>query len=616
MKTTLKNKSKKKKLRTNRKSKKIQKSQYYWGLGVEHEMQIFHKSTNNENIIFDSQEAACFVSHDTGESLGLSGSDALSYNKASACCKLREKCFYHPKTKKDISLIESDPQNKITKKEKKLLLSIDWELSGRNVDGCNTIVTRVPRLMPELVTGNFKNRTIQSIANESIEQENTFMTAIKKSPFTREKIEKYGELETHLCGTVKDIKVPITPTIRKQKYKFMKSKYKDYVGSYHITLTIPTLKNGSSTDFIKLHKDTANQIQWLEPLLLTAFFTGDPDAVADLPNERGTRGSYRIVNVGWGNLAGSDVRTFNTTGVNRGNNIKSHWRNGLRFKGLHKLEKCVNNSLPQYEGALSILTSDFRTFGEIDINDDEQLEYCETYFNPFDCPKLDGNPMYPPYGMEIRIFDHFPSAYLLDLMKIITLIAANAKRFEPKGFVYENKHWINQLKQILKNGWTTDSIKLYIKELNKNLGLKIDLDFTGNTYELLCLVIDKLFLFNKNSVIVNLLDETPYLKPEIPQINRLCWEMVYKKKLNKRITDIIEKIKHDLSINKNINYVIKVDKFFNLLINYSKLMKYDNIINKQRIGHQKYDIIYALENLKQLKIIKNNQNQITHVELF
>jgi hypothetical protein len=83
-----------------------------WGLGVEHEMQIFHlgkqvkmhplqahkkqASLNYEsaNILFDSQESTCFISGDM--------------HKSGACCKLHPDgpghCTYHPtgKLKKQI----------------------------------------------------------------------------------------------------------------------------------------------------------------------------------------------------------------------------------------------------------------------------------------------------------------------------------------------------------------------------------------------------------------------------------------------------------------------------------------------------------------------------------
>ena len=51
----------------------------YWGLGIEHEMQLFHKSPSgmkNTNILFDSQESACFLTNEKDES--------------GSCCKNRK----------------------------------------------------------------------------------------------------------------------------------------------------------------------------------------------------------------------------------------------------------------------------------------------------------------------------------------------------------------------------------------------------------------------------------------------------------------------------------------------------------------------------------------------
>ena len=51
----------------------------YWGLGVEHEMQLFHKARSgmqNTNIMFDSQESTCFL-----------------INDKESCCKSRVEMF-------------------------------------------------------------------------------------------------------------------------------------------------------------------------------------------------------------------------------------------------------------------------------------------------------------------------------------------------------------------------------------------------------------------------------------------------------------------------------------------------------------------------------------------
>ena len=50
----------------------------YWGLGIEHEMQLFHKASSgmkNTNIMFNSQESTCFLT-----------------NEEDSCCKTKVKC--------------------------------------------------------------------------------------------------------------------------------------------------------------------------------------------------------------------------------------------------------------------------------------------------------------------------------------------------------------------------------------------------------------------------------------------------------------------------------------------------------------------------------------------
>lgn len=582
------------------KDSKVKKT---WGLGIEHEMQIFHKN-KNDTIIFDAQEAVCFVTGDDGDYLGITEEDRRINRIASACCKkMREQCYYYPKSKKKQNMLYEDKKNRITDKEYDLLIGLDWELSGRQVRECGDIVKRIPRLMPELVTTNFRNRSIQSIVNESIDQENTLIAGVMRSPFTREKVATYGKLTTHLCGTVSNVKVPKKPTITKKKYEYVETKYKDYVGSYHITMTLPHNPKIKVKEFVKLHQNAANAIQWLQPLLLTAFFTGDPESVAD-GNDKAVRGSYRIMNVGWGNLAGSDVRKMGTTGLNRGDSIKSFWRKGMRFKGLHKLNDCIKKSKPVYDGSLSILTSDFRTFGQVDIDNFYEMEYCRENFNPSDCPRLDGTPMAPPYGMEIRIFDHFPSKYLLDLMKILILISANSVRHAPESYVYENKAWIEQLQTIMSKGWNGPTSNKYINALNKNLGLELrelEKDEVRNGFDLFKEVVEQLFKLNKDSEILALMDEKPKKRPYIPDINRQCWEMSFKSKLYEEFTEHIKM--SGVPLNKWL-YMTEFKQLF--------FRREKGNMTEKKIGHQLDDIILALTTLNKAEVM-NKKGSINKV---
>ena len=97
------------------------------------------------------------------------------------------------------------------------------------------------------------------------------------------------------------------------------------------------------------------------------------------------------------------IRKFNK-GVGRYSNIKSYWRNGLEFKGLDRLDKCagMSDAVRAESGAISSLSSDFRTFGSTDPKRPWHRE--------------SGTGMTKPNGIEIRIFDNFDRNYLQDLL--------------------------------------------------------------------------------------------------------------------------------------------------------------------------------------------------------
>jgi hypothetical protein len=158
----------------------------YWGLGIEHEMQLFHKAQSgmqNTNILFDSQESTCFMT-----------------NEESSCCKMKKnnKCdnfTEEAKKYKDFGLSEE---------ERRFILGTQWELTGRQIKKCEknkditTTIKRVPLLMPELITTEFSNRTIDSITNEMISLEDHYVDIHMKNPHTKEKVAQYGKLATHL----------------------------------------------------------------------------------------------------------------------------------------------------------------------------------------------------------------------------------------------------------------------------------------------------------------------------------------------------------------------------------------------------------------------------------
>ena len=164
--------------------------------------------------------------------------------------------------------------------------------------------------------------------------------------------------------------------------------------------------------------------------------------------------------IGWGNLAGSDVRLFKD-GIGRYAKTETYWRKNLDFKDVDKLKPCYKPSpLALKEKAITSLSSDFRTFGPVDVNKPDE--------------RISGAPMKIPNGIEFRIFDHFSDNYLDSLIILITLIAENSRNHHTNNYVYKNKIWISELHNIMRNGYKSKISNSYKNILRKNLGLKIN----------------------------------------------------------------------------------------------------------------------------------------------
>lgn len=577
---------------------------YMWGVGAEHEMHLFHISKDRDiaksNILFDSQESTCLLTHKKGKKESSTG----------ACCKvLKNMCYHqHPDIKNKLF-----DKYLIQDKDVKWLKSIPWELSGRQSKGCKTIMKRMPILMPEIITGSHKNRTMESIHEELIFMEKKFIDLQMKNPYTREKVKKYGEIRQLPFGAIDTIKVPIKPTSHLKTYKYQSINYTDYIGSYHITMTLPHPKHMNNEDFIKLHQNFCNQIQWIEPLLITAFFTGDPKNI--ISKDKKIRGSYRIMSTGWGNLAGSDLRKLTKKrnvkkdfkqgdprrkidryGIGRYANIPTYWREGLNFKESKKIKECDDKVLimEPMETAIGMLSSNIRTFGF------DYSKNCESYSG--ECPKVSGYPMIKPNGVELRIFDHFNSRHLLDLLRIIVYIAENSRVKKCNNYVYQNEPWKKSLRSIMTNGWRAVININYIQELNKNLGLNLELK-KKLAFELLLDLNKEIFLKNKDGLFSSLLLEKKYNEePNIPQINRFNWQVKFNSLYGEKFKNFIKKnipFKQELTLTE-------FKKIF-----YTKF-------NKEEYEKNLLDIIYAFEsppnNNFKIELKEGNIKKITYIK--
>ena len=346
----------------------VKLSDYEWGFGLEHEMHIFHEPKVKKDepikdiILFDGQSV------------------------------------------KDRLLEKIEDREKID-----FINSVPFEPTGRLCNG-KWVIHRVNCLMPEFITSHpfcslKKNRYIKNMIEELKIKTKKYLKMLEEDdPLTKKHVKKYGKLVSYPFSMTSYLREPEDSNAL--TYNLKPSRI-EYLGSYHITMTLPHLKNISQKKFIKEHQNFANQLQWLEPLLLSSFFSCDQRCIGT--KSKRVKGSFRVMMIGWGNFAGSDLRKLDK-GIGRYSNIKSYWRKGLTFTDLNKLEPCYKPSPSAVrEKGLSSLSSNFRTFGSTDPNRPDHRE--------------SGAPMTVPNGIEFRIFDHFDDNYLEDLCKLMVLIA-------------------------------------------------------------------------------------------------------------------------------------------------------------------------------------------------
>lgn len=470
---------------------------YTWGMGLEHEMHLFHMKKNRKTNI------TSFTLYD-GELARRRLLDEYNNDKI------------------DISLDDW-----------KELSNIPFEKTGRLCNG-KWVIKKVPFNMPEFITTNFqtkiqlksddKARDIKGMCNELIKAKEKYLDLIKKEKITKKQIKKYGELYQYPFGMTSYLKYPensnaLTYDFRKDKNGKIKVR-EEYVGSYHITITLPYIQNKTTQEeFIEAHQNFANQLQWLEPLLLSSFFSCDERAPGSKKDR--VRGSFRVAIIGWGNFAGSDVRKLKD-GIGRYSDIDSYWRDGFKVYGIEKLKPCFKPSpYAKREGGISTLSSNFRTFGNNDNGE-----------------RVSGAGMTIGNGVEFRIFDQFNDDELVNLVKFISLVAENSRKHKTTKYVYKNKNWIKALQNIMKVGWCAELSKGYINDLRKMLGLKIK-EESNIAIHVLQEINEELYKKHKNGdyfVIMNSFEknyEGEIRKPDLPLINLESWIMGCLIKMNR-----------------------------------------------------------------------------------
>ena len=562
--------------------KKIKLADYNWGYGLEHEMHVFHKPKMSKTKPI---------------------TDFILYDSKSSRIRLFENFI-----KGKVRLSETDID---------FLDEIPYETTGRLCNG-KWVIKKVPFDMPELISNAHackfgKGRCISNMSRAQRDRKNLLFKLLKKDPKTNSQIKRYGELVSFPFGMTSYLKYP--ENSGRAIYKFKKNDKnldkvrQEYLGSYHVTITLPHLKTISKKKFTDMHINFANQLQWIEPLLLTSFFSCDQKAVGS--RFKRTKGSFRVMIIGWGNLAGSDVRKFKT-GIGRYAVLPPYWRKDLKFKDVNKLKPCYKPSpAAKRENGISSLSSNFRTFGSPDPDRPDHRE--------------SGVGMTVGNGIEFRIFDHFPDVYLKELSLIISLFAENSRRFKTKNYVYNNKAWNNAVHEIMKHGWCAKLSKDYIKDLRKNLNVKIKTK-SVLAFDVFKCLIDELYQINKNGDFFQIMNSTSLIKekvmkgdyqtlkrdskfirsetkPVLPEINRDSWNFAFYMKMN-RNKNLLKKFNKFLSDISGLK--LSLSRFENTLFKHFSKVNWKKDIE---------NIAYLLEDLDFAIVTKEESGHIKDIEI-
>lgn len=485
-----------------------------WGMGIEHETQYFYTPLTFDSV-YKLDEIVVIATQ-------LPAQELLEYG---------------------YNIRESD---------KDLLEKIDFEQTGRICGG--KVVLPVlefkynneiePLRMPEFITdqpfSTLKNKkTIKNYVNQIIEKEAEFKRLLIRMKlmdnFLQKNLLNFNQYPFGMCSNIR-----VRKEYTDESTALEKQVYQDYTGSYHFTITLPFEKKENYTDkdekeFVERHYNFGAMFQWIEPLLLAAYFSCDQKAVGN--KEKRIRGSFRVARVGWGNFAGSDMRKKDAdVGTGRYATVEPYWRENFNFYESDLTDSC---KVPhkQEKKSISSFSSNIRTFGPDPSKPDDPKA------------RISGAKMTIPNGMEIRIFDHFQPDNLLSLLQIIILVAANSYTVKVKDFVYEDADWKKNLQNIMLQGWKAEITPLFLKKLENVLDIKTD-PKTMRAYDVLCDVVLRLFEKNKSSDVVYLM-YGDLAMPIIPQINKFSWEFAFMLKVVREekvyndylkfIEDIIEK---------------------------------------------------------------------------
>jgi len=376
---------------------------------------------------------------------------------------------------------------------------------------------------------------------------------------------------------------------------------KNYGGSYHISITLPHEPDDSENEMFERRNEWLKAVQWLEPLFVSTYFGPDVESFGDLGKH--VEGSYRLKATKWGNLGdvkigeggegevdeealsdyctsyadnqlenyidvsneaydlakesvGDDLRSECIVEqrdeceghINRGDFATDDEYNEAIDECVEENESSIDDCTDAaihysdaYGEILSELESDARdreyeycmeeqVFGEVETLDTGGLTEERTEFRA----RRGG-------GVEIRIWDNFPTGEMKNVLKELVLVAAMSEErdyIEDMNDRGENrKIWDKAIERVRKEGYNAQLPDEYINALREKMGLHI-LTNSNRAKEVFHTVVQELWSRYHDHDWYQVMVEKPNEPIRTQNINEVAYDYHSRQKLRESPEDV------------------------------------------------------------------------------
>lgn len=447
-------------------------------------------------------------------------------------------------------------------------LTSSAEFSGRR---CAASIDLVYKTMMESVSEDARELTFDGALDQIQEIDNTFLEMANKHPFIAKVIKDLGLGPITRPLTGMSAQLAMYQRTGGQWHSCSSCsgtcQVKDYSGSYHMSLSLPTTADGwvardesilkdrntcahSATDdsneeetpglrsgrssptkspfsrwfapseeqiakqqweeWIEANMNLANMIQWVEPLLVSTFGSADAESVCDAGLY--TEGSFRTMRTGWGVPGTTDVRTFRDGGIGR------YIKNNFDWMFPEDTTEVPSAYREALSGCMSDgMGADIRTKTSVD----------EHFLKPGETLPA----MTVGRGIEVRIFDNFPSEYMPQVYRMISLIAEAGRHFTAPEYIYDDADWAGAIQSVMREGWNGILPEGYVRKLATALNLPANfvdekLGQNFQSFHVYTKVFETMWDAHSDGFWTTLLlDEIPEELPTLENPNRRSWEL-------------------------------------------------------------------------------------------